>query len=152
MRTAELPHGYPFRFADAVSASADDRFAGGRVRIRVSANGRGAMGERWQSPLLCAEAIAQAALLLEGGTAADGRRGFLAGIQDLRVQRPPEAGETLEVEIRLAGRFGPLVRFDGRVSCEGEEIAAGSVLVRQGRAGDEEGGASGQNSEGAGAP
>jgi len=90
-----------------------------------------------------AEAIAQAALLLEGGTAADGRRGFLAGIQDFRVHRLPEAGETLEVEVRLAARFGPLVRFDGRVSSAdgGEEIATGSVLVRQGRAvpGDEVG-------------
>ena len=153
MRSAELPHAYPFRFADVVSAPPDERFAGGRVRIRVAGNSRAAMGERWRSPLLCAEAIAQAALLLEGGTAADGRRGFLAGIQDFRVQRPPEAGETLEVEIRLAGRFGPLARFDGRVSSDGEELAAGSVLVRQGRAeSDEEGGAAGQNSEGADAP
>jgi 3-hydroxymyristoyl/3-hydroxydecanoyl-(acyl carrier protein) dehydratase len=134
MRTAELPHAYPFRFVDAVAAPADERFAGGRVRIRVSANSRAAMGESWQSPLLCAEAIAQAALLLEGGTAADGRRGFLAGIQDFRVQRLPEAGETLEVEIRLGARFGPLARFDGRVLSGGEEVAAGSVLVRQGRA------------------
>ena len=139
MPAAGLPHAYPFRFADTIAAPADAAFAGGRVRIRVSANGRAAMGETWQSPLLCAEAIAQAALLLEGGTAADGRRGFLAGIQDFRVERLPEAGETLEVEVRLAGRFGPLVRFDGRVSSEGREVAAGSVLVRQGRAepGDE---------------
>jgi hypothetical protein len=136
MPTAELPHAYPFRFADVVSAPADERFAGGRVRIRVAGNARAAMGERWQSPLLCAEAIAQAALLLEGGNAADGRRGFLAGIQDFRVSRAPEAGETLEVEVRLAARFGSLVRFDGRVSSTdgGEEVAVGSVLVRQGRA------------------
>lgn len=134
MPTAELPHAYPFRFADVVSAPPDAEFAGGRVRIRVSANARAAMGEGWQSPLLCAEAIAQAALLLQGGTAADGRRGFLAGIQDFRVHRLPEAGETLEVEIRIAGRFGPLARFDGRVSSGGEEVAAGSVLVRQGQA------------------
>jgi hypothetical protein len=43
------------------------------------------------------------------------------------VSRLPEAGETLEVEVRLAARFGPLVRFDGRVSSAdgGEEIATG---------------------------
>jgi len=134
MHEADLPHVYPFRFVDAITAPADQAFQGGRVRIRVSANGRAAMGETWQSPLLCAEAIAQAALLLEGGTAADGRRGFLAGIQDYRVERLPEAVETLEVEVRLAARFGPLVRFDGRVSSEGREVAGGTVLVRQGRA------------------
>ena len=138
MPTAELPHAYPFRFADAVAAEADAAFAGGRVRIRISANSRAAMGETWGSPLLCVEAIAQAALLLQGGTAADGRRGFLAGIQDFRVHRVPEAGETLEVEIRLAGRFGPVARFDGRISAAVEEVAAGSVLVRQGRADDED--------------
>ena len=134
MPTADLPHAYPFRFADAVSAPANAAFEGGRVRIRVSANARAAMGETWQSPLLCAEAIAQAALLLQGGTAADGRRGFLAGIQDFRVARLPEPGETLEVEVRVAGRFGPLIRFDGRVSSDGQEVASGSVLVRQGHA------------------
>ncbi|HEX4441542.1 MAG TPA: hypothetical protein VH854_15815 [Thermoanaerobaculia bacterium] len=134
MHEADLPHAYPFRFVDAISAPANEAFEGGRVRIQVSANGRAAMGETWQSPFLCAEAIAQAALLLEGGTAADGRRGYLAGIQDFHVERLPEAGETLEVEVRIAGRFGPLVRFDGRVSSEGREVAGGSVLVRQGRA------------------
>ena len=138
MPTADLPHAYPFRFADAVAAPADASFAGGRVRIRVSANSRAAMGETWGSPLLCVEAIAQAALLLQGGTAADGRKGFLAGIQDFRIHRVPEAGETLDVEIRLAGRFGPVARFDGRISADGEEVAAGSVLVRQGRAGEED--------------
>jgi len=138
MRTADLPHAYPFRFADTVAAPADAAFAGGRVRIRVSANSRAAMGDRWGSPLLCVEAVAQAALLLQGGTAADGRRGFLAGIQDFRMHRAPEAGETLDVEIRLAGRFGPVARFDGRISADGEEVAAGSVLVREGRAEEED--------------
>jgi len=138
MRTASLPHAYPFRFADTVAAPADAAFAGGRVRIRVSANSRASMGETWGSPLLCVEAIAQAALLLQGGTAADGRKGFLAGIQDFRIHRAPEAGETLDVEIRLAGRFGPVARFDGRISADGEEVAAGSVLVREGRAEEED--------------
>ena len=67
MGTEGLPQGYPFRFVDTVSEPADAAFSGGEVRVRVSANGRGAMGEMWRSPLLLAEAIAQAALLLEGG-------------------------------------------------------------------------------------
>ena len=82
MTTAALPHAYPFRFVDTVSQRPRRRLSrAGARRIRVSANGRAAMGEAWQSPLLFAEAIAQAALLLEAGDAEAGRRGFLAGIE-----------------------------------------------------------------------
>jgi 3-hydroxymyristoyl/3-hydroxydecanoyl-(acyl carrier protein) dehydratase len=127
-----LPHAYPFRFVDTVTAPADPAFAGGRVRARVSANGRAAMGEGWQSPLLYAEAIAQAALLLRGGHPERDRTGFLAGIEGFSAERPPLAGETLEVSVRLAGRLGLVVRFDGEVSSGGETLARGSVLVREG--------------------
>ena len=112
----------------------DAAFSGGRVRVRVTANGRAAMGESWGSPLLLAEAIAQAALLL-GGDGADpeaSRRGFLAGIEGFSAERAPRAGETLEVRVRLAARFGAAVRFDGEVWSEGETIARGAVLVRRG--------------------
>ena len=109
--------------------------SGGRARARVSANGRAAMGEGWQSPLLLAEAIAQATLLLEGGSSRrPAGRGYLAGIQDLEMTRPPQAGETLEIEVRLAGSFGAVLRFDGRVLCGDEVLASGSILVRKGNA------------------
>lgn len=129
--TTAFPHAYPFRFVDTVSRVADAEFEGGRVRIQVSANARASMGEGWQSPMLLAEAIAQAALLLEGGDAEAGRRGYLAGINELEIARVPRAGETLEVEIRISGRFGPIVRFDGSVACGGETLARGSVLVKK---------------------
>jgi len=133
--TEALPHAYPFRFVDTPTAPADDTFAGGRVRARVSANGRAAMGAGWQSPLLFAEAIAQAALLLRGGDPERGRSGFLAGIEGFSAERLPAAGETLEISVRLAGRFGLVVRFDGEVTSEGETLARGSVLVREGTEG-----------------
>ena len=53
-----------------------------------------------------AEAIAQAALLLEGGDSEEARSGFLAGIEGFEAKRLPVAGETLEVSVRLAARFG----------------------------------------------
>lgn len=130
-----LPHVYPFRFVDTVSAPADAAFAGGRVRARVSANGRAAMGEGWQSPLLYAEAIAQAALLLRREDPERGRNGFLAGIEGFSSRRPPLAGETLEVSVRFAGRFGLVARFDGEVLSGGETLARGSVVVREGEDG-----------------
>jgi 3-hydroxymyristoyl/3-hydroxydecanoyl-(acyl carrier protein) dehydratase len=132
MRATELPHGYPFRFVDTVLAEPDAGFSGGRIRVRVTANSRAAMGEMWQSPLLHAEAIAQAALLLEGGDPESFRNGFLAGIEGFEAVRAPQAGETLEIRVRLAARFGAVVRFEGEVFSEGEPIARGAILVRKG--------------------
>ncbi len=102
------------------------------MRVAVSADARAAGGEAWQSPLLLAEAIAQSALLLEGGDPEVGRTGFLAGIDDFRVSRAPRAGEMLEVRVRVAARFGAIVKFNGEVFCGAESLASGSVLVRQG--------------------
>ena len=138
MSAAAFPHAYPFRFVDRVSQGAGANFSEGRVRIRVTGNARAAMGESWQTGLLYPEAIAQAALLLQGGDPEAGRRGFLAGITGLSIERAPHAGETLEVTVRLRGRFGAMLRFDGEVFAvdpaaeNGELVARGSVLVRQG--------------------
>ncbi len=126
-----FPHAYPFRFADLVLEERNADFSRGRVRVSVTANGRAAMGEHWGSPLLLAEAIAQAALLLEGGDAAMGRQGFLAGIDGFVARRPPRAGETLCVDVRLAARFGAIIRFEGEVTSGGEPIAHGGILVRK---------------------
>ena len=145
MSAAAFPHAYPFRFVDTVAegaTSGGERLAPpgfqGRVRIRVTANARAAMGEGWQSPLLYPEAIAQAALLLEGADAEAGRRGYLAGIQELSIERAPRAGETLEISVRLHGRFGAMHRFDGEVRAGEELLARGSVLVRQGESAPQE--------------
>ena len=64
--------------------------------------------------------------------------GSRAGIfkkYDLNIERTytAGAGETLDVQIRLAGRFGPVFRFDGRVASDGEVLARGSILVRKGQ-------------------
>ncbi|MGE5413904.1 MAG: hypothetical protein ACM3NW_07010 [Syntrophomonadaceae bacterium] len=135
MPSEALPHAYPFRFVDTVTAPAGVADGAGTVRARVSANGRAVMGESWQSPLLFAEAIAQAALLLRGDDPERARSGFLAGIENFSAERSPVAGETLDITVRLAGRFGLVVRFDGEVRSAGETLARGSVLVREGGVG-----------------
>jgi len=132
---APLPHDYPFRFVDVVLEERDADFSRGRVRAAITANGRAAMGAKWGSPILLVEAIAQAALLLRGGDAGVGRKGFLAGIDGFEALRSPRAGEMLTVDVRLAARFGRVLRFEGEVSSAGEMIARGGVLVREGEAG-----------------
>ena len=127
-----LPHVFPFRFADAVASRAGR--AEGRVRAAVTAGADSSRG----GPLAATfygELIAQAALLLEGGDADLGRRGFLAGISDLAVTRPAAPGDVLDVDVTVAGRFGDSVRFDGLISDgSGAEVARGSVVVRNGSA------------------
>jgi 3-hydroxymyristoyl/3-hydroxydecanoyl-(acyl carrier protein) dehydratase len=132
MSGAAFPHAYPFRFVDTVSQRPGADFQEGRVRIRVTGNSRAASGETWQTGLLYPEAIAQAALLLEGGDPEAARRGYLAGITGLSIERAPRAGETLEISVRLHGRFGAMHRFEGEVRSGEEVLARGSVLVRKG--------------------
>ena len=129
-----LPHTYPFRFVDTVVSAAGPDFDRGQVSARVTAGARAAMGAEWASPALLAEAIAQAALLLRGGDPETGRRGFLAGIEGFEIDRLPRAGETLTVDVRVAARFGAVVKFEGEVQSGAERIAGGAILVREGTA------------------
>ncbi len=133
-KNSGLPHAYPFRFVDTVLDRTSGESFGGTVSTRLTANARGAMGARWGSPLLLAEALAQAALLLQDGDAEAGRKGFLAGIDGFEVSRVPEAGESLQVVVRLAARFGAVIKFEGEVKSGTESVARGAILVRQGGA------------------
>jgi 3-hydroxyacyl-[acyl-carrier-protein] dehydratase len=137
--TPALPHAYPFRFVDTVVLEKNHDFSEGTVSLQVTGNARASMGGAWPSPLLLAEAIAQAALLLEGGDADLGRRGFLAGLDGLELARSPVPGETLTVEVRLAARFGAMVKFEGTVRTGDETLAKGAILVRKGEAEGEAG-------------
>jgi hypothetical protein len=136
MPQAALPHAYPFRFVDVTSieakGSAEDPSWHGRVEARLSAGSwAGRDGEPLPASLL-AEAIAQAALLLQGGDPEIGRRGFLAGIDAFEVTHPPRAGDTLTISVRMAARFGAVLKFEGEVQSAGQPVARGAILVRKG--------------------
>lgn len=129
-----LPHTYPFRFVDAVTRGSEGASFGGGASTRLSSNAWGARGAEWGSPLFLTEALAQAALLSAGGDVDAGRKGFLAGIDGFEILRRPQAGETLDVVVRLTARFGAVVKFDGEVRSGAETVARGSILVREGGA------------------
>ena len=138
MASAALPHAYPFRFVDAVSLAAQgtpgDTSWHGRVEAQISTNAWAARDGQPLTPSLLAEAIAQAALLLEGGDPQIGKSGFLAGIEAFEVARLPRAGESISISVRLAARFGPVFKFEGEVESAGEAIARGAILIRKGNA------------------
>jgi hypothetical protein len=127
-----LPHEFPFRFADGVVERTGP--AEGRVRAAVTANAA-AMRVAGLPAAALAELIAQSALLLEGGDPGLGRKGFLAGISDFAVDRLPEAGDMLTVDVTIAGRLGTTVKFDGVVRDQsGQSVARGAVTVKSGSA------------------
>lgn len=125
-----LPHGYPFRFVE--SAVSRSGASSGRVRAAVTASGRRTDGAAL-TPLTLAEMIAQAALLLSGDDPEAAKGGFLAGISDLEIERLPEAGDRLDIDVTLAAHLGPVVKFDGIIRDDaGGTVARGSVTVRRG--------------------
>jgi hypothetical protein len=125
-----LPHAFPFRFADGVVERTGP--AEGRVRATVTADAAAVRGIGFPAAAL-AELVAQSALLLEGGDAALGRKGFLAGISDFSVERLPVPGDVLTVDVAIAGRFGDTVKLEGVVTDgDGGAVARGAVTVKQG--------------------
>jgi 3-hydroxymyristoyl/3-hydroxydecanoyl-(acyl carrier protein) dehydratase len=125
-----LPHVYPFRFVDrTVSVTGP---VSGSVRAVVTG---GAKLPAYALPGTLCEMLAQAVLLVEGGDADLGRSGFLAGISDFEVDRLPDPGDVLTVDVRLAGRFGPTVKFVGEIRDDaGRRVAGGALTVKQGTA------------------
>jgi 3-hydroxymyristoyl/3-hydroxydecanoyl-(acyl carrier protein) dehydratase len=128
-----LPHAWPFRFVERTVERRGP--AEGRVRALVSVNGRRTEAGGLLPPLTLVEVVAQAALLLEGGDPGIGRSGFLAGVSDFTFERSPGSGDLLDVEVRIAGVLGPIVRFEGTVTDgDGRRVCSGAVTVRKGAA------------------
>ena len=129
----DLPHAWPFRFVERTVERRGP--AEGRVRALVSVNGRRTEGGGLLPPLTLVEVVAQAALLLEGGDPGIGRTGFLAGVSDFTFERSPGSGDLLDVEVRIAGVLGPVVRFEGTVTDgDGRRVCSGAVTVKKGAA------------------
>jgi hypothetical protein len=127
----ELPHVYPFRFVERTVEKRGP--AEGRVRALVTGNGRRTDADGFLPPLTLVEVVAQSALLLEGGDPGIGRSGFLAGVSDFTFDRTPESGDLLNVDVRIVGVLGPIVRFEGIVTdAEGRRVCTGAVTVRKG--------------------
>jgi 3-hydroxymyristoyl/3-hydroxydecanoyl-(acyl carrier protein) dehydratase len=129
----DLPHAYPFRFVERTVEKRGP--AEGRVRALVTVDGRRTEGGEGLPPLTLVEVVAQAALLLEGGDPGIGRSGFLAGVSGFEFERSPESGDLLDVDVRIAGVLGPIVRFEGTITDgEGRRVCSGAVTVKKGAA------------------
>lgn len=87
--------------------------------------GRGPLTLPW-----VVEAAAQAAARsLATAPGSDSERLALAGIDEARLERPILAGETCELRVRLAGRWGALAKVEADVLADGETIGRLALLL-----------------------
>lgn len=126
-----LPHAFPFRLVDRAGDGAGQELSwtlGGALDRGVGA----------APAMLAVEMMAQAALVLlsrEGGGDADAGTpgaGLLAGVDGLVLHSVVGAGDRLEADAAVAGRFGRLVKVRARLTREGVVVAEGDLLLALG--------------------
>jgi len=108
-----LPHRFPFRLVDR----AGER----RALARWSASSYWQRGHDLLQATWLVEAAAQAAgLLLAQGPVEP--TVLLAGVELAALSRPIRCGESVEIETRIAGRLGRLVRVEARATVAAEAV------------------------------
>jgi 3-hydroxymyristoyl/3-hydroxydecanoyl-(acyl carrier protein) dehydratase len=115
------PHRFPFELVD--------REVDGAGRLAPTAcawwlRGRSELTLPW-----IVEAAAQAAARVLGEPGAAPRRMALAGIDAARLDRALTAGEICELRVRLAGRWGNLVKVEAEVEAGGSAIGRLDLLL-----------------------
>jgi len=59
------------------------------------------------------------------------QQGFLIGIKNFKIQRPPHVGENLLIKASKSAEFGGFGIIDGSVHCGSEVLASGEIKVFQ---------------------
>ncbi len=58
-------------------------------------------------------------------------QGFLIGIKNFRIHRPPHVGENLLIKASKSAEFGGFIIIEGSVHCGSEVLANGEIKVFQ---------------------
>src|SRR5215212_1158642 len=110
-----LPHQIPFRAASAARRITDKEIEG---RFLWTAN------DLMPAEIMLVEAMAQFA----GGLAFEGQ-GFLSGIDRCEVTRAIDAGDLVDISVRIEAEFGGVFRFSGVARIDGVEVASGRFYL-----------------------
>jgi 3-hydroxymyristoyl/3-hydroxydecanoyl-(acyl carrier protein) dehydratase len=115
------PHRFPFELVDR------EVDGGGRFAATTAAWWLRGSSELTLPWIVEAAAQAAARVLGEPGTAP--RRMALAGVDAARLDRALIAGEICELRVRLAGRWGHLVKVEAEVEAGGAAIGKLDLLL-----------------------
>ena len=126
-----IPHRAPMRFIDALTdctdttASATANFCAGHFGVADGAVLEPALVECVAQTV--AAALGQRAKNRgHSGGAADG---MLIAVTNFQIQSRPPVEKQLHIEIRDLTRLGPMLMISGNISCEGQVIASGELML-----------------------
>lgn len=120
-----LPHQVPFRLVSRVRLVDDET-----VEAAYLASSGDALYRNAPSGAAVVEAMAQA-----GGFLAfrgSGTPGFLSGIDEVEFSSPLEAGDRLDLRVRLVASFGRIFRFEGTAARGGVQVARAKFYLAGG--------------------
>jgi 3-oxoacyl-[acyl-carrier-protein] synthase II len=162
-----VTHSHPFRLIDRVVSAGPDRCKAVKMvtsdEVLLDEAGRPGV----YPPALVVEALAQAALPLDGGNGAGGgrvagasahggaagvaapARGMIVAMDRVRLHRPVVAGDRLDLTAVIAARLGELIRVESRAEVAGTVVAEGEFTIAT--APDAPGGGPGPGAAGRGA-
>ncbi len=130
---AALPHGEAFRFVDAVSSLDPGRRGTGSWRVR--GDEAFLAGHFPGAPIvpgvILIEAVAQLA-----GVVAQSDPGVpplqdvrLAAVRAAKITGTAQPGETVELEVEITGRLGPLVHAQGGATAAGRSLLTAQIVL-----------------------
>ena len=126
-----IPHRAPMRWIDALTGSTDTTAS---ATACFSAEHFAVANGLVLEPALV-ECVAQTAAAALGqraqtrGQSGSTGIGMLAAVSDFQIHSRAPAGKQLQIEVRELRRLGPMLLVAGTVSCEGQEIASGELML-----------------------
>ena len=129
-----IPHRTPMRFIDelidcsATTAVATACFDAGDFAVAGGGVLESALVECMAQTVAAAEAWRAASHGTSRTTGGSGG-GMLVGVTDFRFHSCAPVGQQLRIEVRELRRLGPLLQVAGDISCGGQAVASGELML-----------------------
>lgn len=64
-----------------------------------------------------------------GGKSGAAAHGMLVAVSNFKISARPSFGKILHIEVQERRRLGPMVMISGKISCDGQIVAAGELSL-----------------------